>query len=511
MLKRSRALASVALVALLTGTAAPAWADTLRDAIALAYRTNPTLLSQRANQRALDESVPQARAGLRPSIDAGATTSYSRSRNEDAASPGIDLDGDGVFEIPPTSGVTESDSVSASVNLSQIIWSAGRIAHGINVAEANVLSGREDLRAVEQQVLGSVIQAYVDVIRDIEILRIRQDNLRVLQRQLEESTARFEVGEITRTDVAQSEARLAQSEADLASAQAQLSTSRASYAAIVGQAPADLTEPPPLPGVTDDFDQALDIGLQDNPSIRSAQYRLVAAEAAVARARAEYLPSATLGASFSGADDFDGLDLSSRTNFQAGVTLSVPLFTGGLNRSRVVQALEQANAAQIEIEGQRRSLLQNLSTAFAQAVSARSTLTAGAEAVRAATIAAEGVRQEQQVGLRTTLDVLNAELELRAAEITLASARRNQYVAQAQLLAAMGRLEGADLEPGIELYDPEANFNRVRNRGALPWDGVVETLDRLAAPPIVPAQDAPDAPIDQQLKGEVVQTAPQNP
>lgn len=511
MLKRSRALASVALVALMTGTAAPAWADTLRDAIALAYRTNPTLLAQRANQRALDESVPQARAGLRPSVDATGGASYTRSRNRDAASPGLDIDGDGDFEIPPSNGVTEADSVSAGVNISQILWSGGRIGHGINIAEANVLSGREDLRAVEQQVLGSVIQAYVDVLRDMEILRIRQDNLSVLGRQLEESNARFEVGEITRTDVAQSEARLAQSEADLASAQAQLSVSRASYAAVVGQAPADLEPPPALPGVLDDFDQALDIGLEENPSIRSAQYRLMAAEATVARARAEYLPSASLGASFNGSDDLEGLDLGSRTNFQAGVTVSVPLFTGGLNRSRVVQALEQANAAQIDVEGQRRSVLQVLSTAYAQAVSARSTLSAGTEAVRAATIAAEGVRQEQQVGLRTTLDVLNAELELRAAEVTLASARRNQYVAQAQLLAAMGRLAGDDLDPAIDAYDPEANFNRVRNRGALPWDGIVETIDRLAAPPIVPAQDAPDAPIDQQLKGEVIQTAPQTP
>ena len=130
--------------------------------------------------------------------------------------------------------------------------------------------------------------------------------------------------------------------------------------------------------------------------------------------------------------------------------------------------------------------------------------------MRAATVAAEGVRQEAQVGLRTTLDVLNQELELRNAEVTLASARRNEYVAQANLLAAMGRLEGADLDPTLTVYDPAANYERVRDRGALPWDGVLEALDRVVAPPIVPAEDAADAPIDQQLKSEIVQTAPRD-
>jgi outer membrane protein len=505
MLKRSRALATVALVALTTGMTAPAWADTLQEAIALAYRTNPTLLAQRAQQRALDESVPQARAGLRPTIDLSASASYSRTDSEGGGSR--DLNGDGIPDTI-TGGVSESDSGSVSVGLSQNIWTAGRVGRQINIAEANVLAGRENLRAIEQQVLASVIQAYVDVQRDMEILRIRQENITVLRRQLEESSARFEVGEITRTDVAQSESRLAQSEADLASSQAQLSVSRAAYAAVVGQAPADMEAPPPLPGVPTDFDAALDIGLIDNPGVRAAEYQLQGAEAQVAAARSEYLPSIRATGSYGGSDELSGFNPGNRTSFQAGVSVSVPLFTGGLNQSRVAQALEQANAAQIGVEGERRNVLQDVSSAFAQVVSARATVTAGNEAVRAATVAAEGVRQEAQVGLRTTLDVLNQELELRASQVTLISARRNEYVAQAQLLAAMGRLEGTDLVPGIERYDPEANYNRVRFRGALPWDGIVESIDRLAAPPIVPAADAPDAPIDQQLKSEIVQTAP---
>ncbi|HVL42893.1 MAG TPA: TolC family outer membrane protein [Brevundimonas sp.] len=492
MLKRSRALASVAAIAILSGVAAPAWAETLKEALALAYQTNPSLLAQRASQRALDESIVQARAGLRPQLDVTASANYSRT------------------DTPL--GVVESDTGGASVGLSQTIWSGGRIGHGITAAEANILAGRENLREIEQSVLASVIQSYADVIRDAEILRIRQSNLGVLRRQLDESSARFEVGEITRTDVAQSEARLAQSEADLANAQAQLSVSRAVYAAVVGQAPGDLAPMPALPNLPSDFDAALDVAMQDNPSIRAAGYTLQAAEANVAAAKAEYLPSARLTASYGGETaDLGSLgDITDNTSFRAGATVSVPLFTGGLNSSRVAQARERANVAQINVEGERRATLQSVSSAYAQSLSARSTLTAGEEAVRAATVAAEGVRQEAQVGLRTTLDVLNQELELRNAEVTLASARRNEYVAQANLLAAMGRLEGQDLDASIAVYDPAANYNRVRNRGGLPWDGVFEAIDRIAAPSIMPANDAADAPIDTQLKSEAMQTAPRD-
>jgi outer membrane protein len=493
MLKRSRVLASAAVIALASGLGAPAWAETLQEAIALAYRTNPSLLAQRANQRALDESIVQARAGLRPSLSASVSANYAKEWND----------------VLPDA---ESDTGGATINLDQSLWTAGRVGHGINVADANIMAGRENLRDIEQTVLASVIQAYADVIRDVEVLRIRQANLVVLQRQLDESTARFEVGEITRTDVAQSESRLAQSEADLANAQAQLSVSRAAYAAVVGQAPGDLAPMPVLPGVPTDFDAALDVALQDNPGVRAAGWTLRAAESSVAAAKAEYLPSARLTASYGGSTGDLGRfsDLVDNTEFRAGATVSVPLFTGGLNSSRVAAALERANAAQINVEGERRTALQSVSTAYAQSISARSNLQAGREAVRFATIAAEGVRQEAQVGLRTTLDVLNGELELRNAEVNLASAQRNEYVAQANLLAAMGKLEGADLDPTLTVYDPAANYNRVRNRGGLPWDGVVEALDRVAAPAVRPAEDAPDAPVDTQLKSEIIQTAPRD-
>lgn len=492
MMKRTRALASFAVIAVAASLGAPAWADTLREALALAYQTNPSLLYQRANQRALDELIVQARSGLRPRVDVSVAGAYSK--------------------VESPLGSEDSDSASVSIALSQILYSGGRITHGITIAEATILAGREGLRDIEQQVLASVIQAYADVVRDTEVLRIRQENVVVLRRQLYDTTSRFEVGEITRTDVAQAEARLSQAETDFTDAQGQLGISRAAYAAVVGQTPGDLEPMPPLPGIPTDFDQALDIANLDNPGIRAARYQLQAAEASVAAAKSENRPSAQLTASYGGAnDDFDQLgDIIDNTRFLAGATLSVPLSTGGLNGSRIAEAYERANAAQINVERERRGTLQAVSSAYAQAISARAALGTGRESVRAGTVAVAGVRDEADVGLRTTLDVLNQELELRNAEIGLVSARRNEYVAQANLLAAMGRLEGPDLDPELIPYDPAVNYERIRGRGALPWDGAVESLDRMAAPPIVPAEDAPDAPIDQRLKSENPGSDPRN-
>jgi len=485
-----RLLGAAAASALLTAAAQPAAAEDLRDAIILTYQTNPTLLAQRSQQRATDESYVQSRAGLRPQVDVSAGVGYVRSWPE------------------PVFGSDESNSTSATISLNQPLYTGGRVAHGIDAAMAGVERGRENLRAVEQQIMLSVIQAYADVIRDTEIVRIREANLGVLQRQLEEANARFEVGEITRTDVAQSQSRLASSEADLSSARAQLSISRAAYTAVVGQAPGTLEPLPALPTAPSDFDLALDEALIENPELRSAMWSLQAAEASVAAARSEYLPSAGLSASYGTAGTAEPFGLDDEQTLRAGLNVSVPLYAAGLNRSRVRQALENANTAQLGVEGARRTVLQDVSSAFAQVLSTADTLSAAEEQVRAARIAAEGVRQEAQVGLRTTLDVLNQELELRNAEIAYVSSQRNRYVAQALLLLSMGGLEGPDLVGEVPAYDPEDNFNRVRRSGGVPWEYAVEALDRFATFPETPARDEPNAPIDDELASEVIRTAP---
>jgi outer membrane protein len=489
MLKSRRAglLAAVCSFGLIAGAAASASAETLADAIALAYQTNPTLQGQRAKQRALDESIVQARTGLRPQVDASASASSSDSQGNGNAVRGS----------------------NAGISVSQPIYTGGRVSSQIGAAEADVMTGQEGLRSVEASVIQAVITAYVDVRRDQERLRISQENVAVLQRQLDEARARFEVGEITRTDVAQAEARLAASKASLASAQAQLAISRASYAAVVGQNPGDLEAEPSLetflpPAVEDAFDAAE----QNNSQILGAQYAERASAARVAVARSSRLPTVTATGSlgFSGstanAGLFSAADSGAFDDYQRSVSgrvsVSVPLFTGGLISSQVRAAEERNNADRQSIEETRRSVLRTVSQAWNSLIGARANLTANEEQVRAARIAFEGVRQEAQVGLRTTLDVLNAEQELRNAELSLVSARHDEYVAAAVLLSAMGKLEARYLVPGVEQYDATANGKKFSHKlGWTPWEPVLVFIDSVASlpQPPPPAAGSVDSPV----------------
>ncbi len=454
-------------------------AETLTDALALAYQTNPTLQSQRANQRVADEGVVQAKTAFRPSLSASAD--YSASRVDYATRQGNFLTGE-------YDRVTQSNS-SANLSLSQPLYTGGRATANLTAAEADVLASREDLRSVEQSVLGNVIQSYVDVRRDQERLRIANENVTVLSRQLEESNARFEVGEITRTDVAQSQARLAAARASQSSAQAILAGSRAAYAAVVGQNPTDLAPEPSLAALLPTtVEQAFDSIDQFNPQVQAARYAEQAAAARVAVAKATYRPTvsarAGLGWDSEGRVNGSGSQFNDYDRALTGsLTASIPLFTGGLTGSQVRAATERENAARIAVEGAKRSALQQVSTAWNNLLASRSNLVSNEEQVRATRIAFEGVRQEQQVGLRTTLDVLNAQLELANAEVALVVARRDEYVASASVLQAMGVLNVANLAPDVERYDPVKSYDKVNHAfGWVPWEPVVEAIDHVGAP-----------------------------
>ncbi|MDO9223113.1 MAG: TolC family outer membrane protein [Caulobacter sp.] len=489
MLKSRRAglLAAVCSFGLMTGGASSALAENLADAIALAYQTNPTLQGQRASQRALDESVVQARTGFRPSATGSADYSAADGENSGDAGRGS----------------------GAGISISQPIFTGGRVSSQISAAEADIMTGREGLRSVEASVIQAVITAYVDVRRDQERLRISQENVAVLQRQLDEARARFEVGEITRTDVAQAEARFAASRASLASAQAQLAISRASYAAVVGQNPGDLEAEPALeaflPAQVEDAFSSAD---ENNAQIRGAEFAERASASRVAQARSARRPTVTATGSV-------GWDASTAPSFAPPIAaggafddyqrsvsgrigVSVPLFTGGLINSQVRAAEERNNADRQAIEETRRSVLRTVSQAWNSLVGARANLNANEEQVRAARIAFEGVRQEAQVGLRTTLDVLNAEQELRNAELSLINARHDEYVAAAILLSAMGKLEARYLTPGVEQYDAAANGKAFSHKlGWVPWEPVIAIVDRIGAPskPAAPADTSADTPV----------------
>jgi outer membrane protein len=483
---------------------APASAETLADAIALAYDTNPNLQAQRSTQRALDETYVQARTGWRPQLSLQTQAVFDEFRTPAAArAQGIDTNGDGVPDVfvpAKGSGIRRDNSGQIGLNFSQPIWTGGRTAAAVSASEADILSGRETLRRVESQVMLAVIQAFVDTRRDQEGVRIRQENVTVLQKQLEESRARQEVGEITRTDVAQSESRLAAARALLSSAVAQLAISRASYAAVVGQNPGELQPEPALayllPSTADD---AFGVAEKFNPVLRAQMFAEQASRARVAQARAERMPSVSVRATYGFGGTLQPFDtgLFSR-ELTGSAVVSVPLFTGGLTTSRIRQQVERNNTDRINIETQRRTVLQQVTQAWNQWVASRANIDSTSEAVRAAQVAAEGTVLEQRVGLRTTLDTLNAEQELRNDELAAVAARHDEYLAAATVLSAMGRLEAKDLIPAVAQYDPKRNFRKLRfSLGYVPWEEPIAAVDRaLAVPPIPGAQDLPsEAPI----------------
>jgi outer membrane protein len=515
---RGRLLAAIVSAGAAASAADPAGAETLADAIALAYQNNPTLQAQRETQRALDEGYVQARAGWRPTLNMGASMTYTENRIPRAAAA-VDLNGDGTPDTFGASGIRESNSARIGLTFNQPLWTGGRVAAAVSAANADVLAGRETLRRIEASVLTSVIQAYSDVRRDMETLRIRQENVGVLTRQLQESQARFDVGEVTRTDVAQSQSRLEQANASLSLAQAQLSISRASYAALVGQNPADLAPEPSLAYLLPaDPDQAYSVAEKNNPQLRAQQFTEEASRARLAGARADRLPQVSAQVTYG----FNGPAIPNRPQepfqsnlFTRGVTgtlnATVPLFTGGLATSRIRQASARNNADRITIETVRRSVLQSLTQSYSQMLAARANIASGEAQIRAASIAAEGTRQEQQVGLRTTIDVLNAEQELRQAQLNAVTARRDEYVAAANVLATMGRLEARDLIPTVQQYDPAKNFRKLKMAwGWVPWEEPIGILDRAATPwpANIPVEKPVEPPIPPGLQPPPAVTAP---
>lgn len=450
-----------------------AYAETLSDAISLAYETNPTLQAARANQRATDEELPQAKAGLRPTVQI--VGSVARGQNQTAT-------------FPPLGAENTS---AASLQMSQSIYTGGRVTRAMDAATADILAGREALRQTEIQILLNVVTAYVDVRRDQQQLAIAQENVGVLKRQLDETNARFDVGEATRTDTAQSRARLAQAESQLAATSGALVDARAAYDAVVGQNPGDLAPEPPIAQLLPaDPDAAFDAAEQDNPQLLQATYAEQASAARLAEAKAGTRPSIAVQGSvgYSGGVTPFGLPANSPFANPLGAytiqaTATMPLFSGGMTSSQIRQAAERNNVDRITIEATRRQVLQAVSHAWTQLVVARASLLANQQQMEADTTAFEGTREEEQQDLRTTLDVLNAEEELENAKLAVAGASHDEFVAAASVLAQMGALTVDALVPSEHRYDPTVNLKHVRDAvGWTPLDPALQALDQLGAP-----------------------------
>ncbi len=474
----------------LAAAALPARAETLAEAISLAYAHNPSLQAQRAALRATDETYVQTRAGLGPTVSVGVTGQYQEAR-------GGYYNNTQQGQLAGVAAHQENRTSSGTVSVTQTLYTGGRTKAALNAAEANILSQRQNVRNAEISIVQQVIAAYTAVRRDTQTLAAYRDNLSALQRQLEQTNAEFGVRQVTRTDVDITLGRVALAQNSVAQAQAQLEISRAQYLNAVGQTPGQLAPEPVLDALPPDLDAAFDATEAHNTQLLAAQFAEQSAQFRVTEAKRQYLP--TIQAQLSGQTGpvtpyaQSGI-LASRSRVVTGViSLNQPLFTSGLYASEIRQAVAQREQAREQVEATRRTAVQNTSVSWSQLVAARTQLAADSSAVDSTTRAFYGVRREQPFGLRLPIDVLNAEQELNNAQIRLLQDRYNEYAARVSVLANTGLLEAALFVPDLDVIDPTTNFRRVRNIGQTPWEPLVRAADGIGVPglhdPKPPRQD----------------------
>ena len=466
------------IAALMAGTAS---ADTLRDALVSAYNSNPTLTAQRETLKATDATVAIAKAAGRPQISASVGVNRNLTRS-------------GV--IAQTQGNDHNISLSGGVDLAYPLFNGGAVRNSVRAAETRVEAGRATLRAVEGDVFTQAVGAYMDVIRDRAIVELNANNVKVLETNLEATRDRFQIGDLTRTDVAQSEARLQLGRAQLATAQGNATASEATYRQVIGHQPGQLAPPPPLPPLPKTSDEAVRIALASNPDLLSVQRQAVAAGYDVNVARAGRLPTVSGVASGDYINQVtggtNGLSRSG-TATSVGINATVPLFQGGLPSARIRQAQAQQGQLFETLVGTERAVVQSTRAAFANYEAAQKEIQAQKVAVSANELALEGTRAEQSVGTRTIIEVLNAEQELLNSQVALVSATRDAYVAGFQLLNAMGQAEAQDLGlDGGPLYDPLGNYRSVANN----WnDWASDPTHRIVSTRTVSPQELPPNPI----------------
>jgi outer membrane protein len=437
-------------------SARPASAETLESALAQAYRNSPTLNAQRAALRATDESVPQALAGYRPRITGSIDSGYQH------------------YEATTLSGgniVRTNTNLSprgGNVGLVQTVFNGHRTGNLTRQAEASVLAGRETLRNAVQTALLEAATAYMNVLRDTAILDLQRRNVQVLQEQLKQTRDRFNVGEVTRTDVAQSESRVAASQSQILSAEANLKASQANYQRVVGVAPVNLRAGMPVDRLSPgSLDGAISQGRSQHPTVVAAQYTVDAAQHAVKAAEGSLYPTVTLESNVQKRWDLAPGTFDQLTGTVLG-RVQVPIYQGGSEYSVIRQQKETLGQRRIELDVQRDQVRQSVVQAWSQLQATKAQIIAAQAQVTATEVALNGVREEARVGQRTTLDVLNAQQELVNARVSLVTAQRDRVVASFTLLAAVGRLSPEAMGLKTEVYDPRVHYHQVRDK----WIGV---------------------------------------
>lgn len=437
----------------IVGALAPvrASAESLADALVLAYRHSGLLEQNRALLRAADEDVAQAVAAIRPAI------SYSIGASAAARN-----------KAPDFANLSANAQLTAQITLFD--FGASQLA--IDAAKESVLATREALISVEQQVLLNAVSSFMNVVTTSSIVDLRVSNVRLIQRELQAARDRFEVGEITRTDVSIAEAALAEAQAGLASARGDLAISREAYKLAVGAYPNRLLFPTNLPDMPTSADAAAEVAVRAHPSIREAMRNVTVSELNIARAKAAMKPSLSASGSIGFDEDLDS------TN-SLGLTLSGPIYQGGQISSLIRQAQASRDAVRAALHLTRHEIEQSVQVAWATLAVADASLASTREQVRASTLALRGVQEEAKLGARTTLDVLDAEqnlLDARAAEV---SANTTRVVAIYSVLQSMGLLTVDHLNLGITTYDPAAYYNAVRDAPTRFVSPQGEKLDRV--------------------------------
>jgi outer membrane protein len=473
---------------------------TLADALRLAYTDSPVIAAERANLRATNEGVPLARADALPNL--GVRGDYTR------------------FLVQGQNAFLQADqALNANAQASFNLYAGGRIRNSVAAAKTRVLAGRSNLRTTEANLFTDVVAVYNDVIRDEATVGLNRQNVRSLEVNLQATRDRFEVGDLTRTDVAQSEARLSGAIGTLRQAEAQLIASREAYLQIIGAPPGLLSPPPPLPNLPVDPQAAVGTALNNNPALEAAERNRDAAGLDVRAARASRLPQVDAVASgnyfnYLGSQPSipgAGSVPQSGTAAQAGLSFTVPLYQGGRPAAQVRQAQARQSVAIEQVTATERGVVAQARTAFANWQSAQRVIEASEAAVAANRLSLEGVRAENSVGNRTIIEVLNAEQELLNSQVNLVAARRDAYVAGFALLAAMGRAEAEDLGlDGGALFDPVVDYERV-DKAWFDFDDEprarpvgTRTVDAPAQTPVV------TRPLEPQLQ-RPVDTDPANP
>ena len=443
------------LVAVLALSTPMAQAETLADALIAAYRNSNLLDQNRAVLRAADEDVAIAVAGLRPVIAFAAQAGYARAEF-----------------LKPVGGRGVNEGLSGTLTLTAdlIVLDFGRSKLAVEVAKESVLATREALIGVEQGVLLSAVQAYVDVRLSQEIVALRESNYRLITQELRASQDRFEVGEITRTDVSIAEARLASSRAALAAAEGDLMVARESFKAATGAYPGRLAGLPSAPKTARSLEDAKSVAQRTHPSVRQAQHEVTISELNVARGKAGLKPNVTARASLS--VDGDGLDTEG-----VGLILNQTLYAGGKLSALYRKSLAGRDASRAALHQTSVQVAQNVGNAWSSLLVSAASIDASRRQITASQAAFDGVREEATLGARTTLDVLDAEQELLDARAARLQAEAGRYVGVYVLLSAMGLLTADHLHLGIPTYDAAAYYNAVKTAPATSAQG--RRLDKI--------------------------------